>query len=88
MPDIIFLDVAMPGKSGFEVCKILKTQSKTKLIPVVLFSALGRDVDKKVGKQVGADGYLTKPCASVCLVAEVKKHMEMTRPEKCSNRLN
>lgn len=88
VPDIIFLDVAMPGKSGFEVCEILKAQSKTELTPVVLFSALGREVDKKLGRDVGANGYLTKPFTSESLVAEAKKQLETMRQEKFSKHLD
>ncbi len=87
-PDLILLDVVMLGKSGFEVCKILKAQSKTKLTPVVLFSALGRDVDRKMGRDVGAQGYLTKPFTKESLVAEVKKQLERARPEKFSKALD
>ena len=64
LPDLILHDVVMPGMGGFEVCKILKEQSKTRLIPVVLFTALGRDVDRKMGSDAGADGFVTKPFTS------------------------
>ena len=61
MPDLILLDLVMPGKSGLEVCRILKTQPMTKLIPVIMFTALGREIDKKLVKDAGADGHLIKP---------------------------
>lgn len=87
VPDLIFLDVAMPGKSGFEVCRILKTQPKTSLTPVILCSALGREVDKKLGKTVKADSYIIKPFTPETLVAEAKKLLEIVRREKFSRRL-
>ena len=84
VPDLIFLDVVMPGKSGLEVCKMLKSQSKTKHIPVVLFTALGRDVDRKLGAEAGADGHFTKPFTPENLIAEAKKHLDQARAEKFS----
>ena len=87
IPDLILLDVVMPGKSGFEVCKILKAQVKTRHIPVVLFTALGRDVDKKLGKEAGAEGYFTKPFTPESLVAEVDRYLSQARTDKFSRQL-
>jgi CheY-like chemotaxis protein len=87
MPDLILLDMMMPGKSGLEVCKILKGNAKTRHIPVVMFTALGRDVDRKLGAEAGADGYFTKPFAPEALIAEVKKHLNQARAEKFSKQL-
>ncbi len=53
MPDLVLLDVVMPGRSGLEICKILKTQVTTKHTPVVMFTVLGRDVDRKLGTEAG-----------------------------------
>jgi two-component system phosphate regulon response regulator PhoB len=71
-PDLILLDVVMSGKSGLEVCKTLKAQPKTKHIPVVMFTALGRDIDRKLGAEAGADSHFTKPFTPEALLAEVK----------------
>jgi len=87
VPDLILLDVVMPGKSGLEVCKTLKIQSKTKLIPVVMFTALGREVDRTLGRAAGAEGHLIKPFTPEGLCAEVKKYLEGARPEKFSRAL-
>lgn len=87
MPDFIYLDMVMPGKSGLEVCKILKSQPKTKKIPIVMFTALGRDVDKKLSKEAGADGHFLKPFTAEDLIAEIEKHLDLVRPEKFSNAL-
>jgi CheY-like chemotaxis protein len=87
MPDLILLDMMMPGKSGLEVCKILKGNAKNRHIPVVMFTALGRDVDRKLGAEAGADGYFTKPFAPEALIAEVKKHVNQARAEKFSKQL-
>lgn len=75
-PDLILSDVVMPNRSGLEVCKILKNRPETRLIPILLFIVLGRDIDKKLGEGVGADGYIVKPFTTNDLVAEVRKHLE------------
>ncbi|NJL01112.1 MAG: response regulator [Spirulinaceae cyanobacterium RM2_2_10] len=66
-PDLIFLDVILPGQSGFEFCRELKTNPNTKQIPVVICSTKGTDVDKTWGTMLGADEYLTKPLADEAL---------------------
>jgi len=60
-PDLIVLDIMMPKLDGYETCKMLKADDTTKNIPVILLSAKGRNVDQKVGFEVGADDYITKP---------------------------
>jgi chemotaxis family two-component system response regulator PixH len=60
-PDIIFLDVILPGKSGFEVCRDLKMNSTTKKIPIVFCSSKNTDVDRTWGNMLGAEAYLSKP---------------------------
>lgn len=62
-PDIIFLDVILPGQSGFEFCRELKGNQDTKKIPVVICSTKGTDVDRTWGTMLGADDYLPKPVA-------------------------
>jgi two-component system, chemotaxis family, response regulator PixH len=60
-PDVIFLDVILPGKSGFEICRELKTNPNTSKIPVVMCSTKNTDVDKMWGSMLGADAYICKP---------------------------
>ncbi len=60
-PDLIFLDVVLPGKSGFEICRELKTNHITSKIPVVLCSTKSSEVDKIWGTMLGANAYLAKP---------------------------
>lgn len=60
-PDIIFLDVILPGKSGFEICRELKNNPNTSEIPVVFCSTKNTDVDKMWGDMLGADAYISKP---------------------------
>ncbi len=61
MPDIIVLDVVLPGRSGFEVCRELKATDETKNIPVIMCSTKGSEMDKFWGMKQGADVYLPKP---------------------------
>lgn len=60
-PDVIFLDVILPGKSGFEICRELKDNPNTSTIPVVFCSTKNTDVDKMWGDMLGADAYISKP---------------------------
>lgn len=60
-PDLIILDIVLPGRSGFEICRELKDRDHTKAIPVILCSTKATDMDKFWGKRQGADAYITKP---------------------------
>jgi two-component system alkaline phosphatase synthesis response regulator PhoP len=70
-PDLVVLDIMMPKLDGYETCKILKSDPETKHIPVILLSAKGRNVDQKMGFQVGADDYITKPFSPRKLVERI-----------------
>ena len=70
-PDLIVLDIMMPKLDGYETCKILKADADTKEIPVILLSAKGRNVDQKIGFEVGADDYITKPFSPRKLVERI-----------------
>lgn len=60
-PDLIILDVVMPGMSGLEVCRLIKAKPSLKGTRILIVSALWREVDKKLIAEAGADGYLRKP---------------------------
>lgn len=60
-PDLIILDLMMPGLSGLEVCRLLKQHPVKKDIPIIILSALNRDIDKEYAEKAGADLYLCKP---------------------------
>ncbi|VEP14952.1 Response regulator receiver protein [Hyella patelloides LEGE 07179] len=63
-PDVIILDILLPGYSGFEICRQFKTDPKTKKIPIVFCSSKATELDKFWGLKQGADAYLTKPIVS------------------------
>ena len=60
-PDLIVLDVILPGQSGFQLCRQLKSAPQTQSIPIVLCSTKNTEVDRQWGQMGGADAYLTKP---------------------------
>ncbi|QSJ18811.1 response regulator [Nostoc sp. UHCC 0702] len=75
-PDLIFLDVILPGKSGFEICRELKNNPNTSNIPVVFCSTKNSDVDKIWGNMLGAEGYLSKPINQEELVLVLKQFLK------------
>jgi CheY-like chemotaxis protein len=87
VPDLILLDLMMPGRSGLETCRQLKSQPRTKNIPVVVFSALGRDVDKKLTAEAGASAHVTKPFNNVGLLTEIGRCLNETRGWKFAKQL-
>lgn len=89
LPDLVILDVKLPDINGFEVCKQLKTDTKTSLVPVLHLSATYRDSQSVVqGLEGGADGYLTQPVEPIVLVATVKALLRIRDAEREQRRIN
>ena len=61
LPDLIVLDVVLPGRSGFEICREIKAEERTSKIPIIMCSTKDTDMDKFWGKRQGADAYIPKP---------------------------
>lgn len=77
--DLVILDIMMPRLDGLEALKLIK---KTSNVPVIMLSARGRDIDKVVGLQMGADDYLSKPFSMDELVARVSAHLRRERKKE------
>ncbi|MDP2653326.1 MAG: response regulator transcription factor [Candidatus Omnitrophota bacterium] len=69
-PDLVLLDIMIPGKSGYEVCKEIRKKNAT--VPVLMLTAKGQEVDKVVGLEIGADDYIVKPFGVNELLARVR----------------
>ena len=73
VPELIVLDLMLPGVDGLEVCKKLKSDSKTQNIPIIMLTAKGEESDIVTGLELGADDYVTKPFSPKVLVARVRR---------------
>src|SRR5690606_11184432 len=71
-PDLVLLDVVMPGIDGFEVCKLLRKDESNTLIPIIMLTAQGNEEDKLAGLELGADDNITKPFNPRELVSRVR----------------
>ena len=71
-PELVLLDIMLPGEDGLEILKKLKKSSKTKDIPVIMVTAKGSEYDKVVGLDSGADDYVTKPFGMMELISRIK----------------
>jgi len=75
-PDLVILDIMLPGLDGFEVCKVLRREST---VPILMLTARDDEIDRVVGLEVGADDYLTKPFSMRELLARVKAQLRRAR---------
>lgn len=73
LPDLLILDLMLPGIDGLEVCKKLKHDTKTQNIPIIMLTAKGEETDIVTGLELGADDYVTKPFSPKVLVARVRR---------------
>ena len=84
-PDLVLLDLMLPDLQGTEVCRTLKTDPKTRGVPVIMVTARGEEVDRVVGFEIGADDYVTKPFSPDELLARVRvalrRQADTAKPE-------
>jgi DNA-binding response OmpR family regulator len=78
-PDLILLDIVMPGMDGFEVCRKLKAETRTRNIPIIFITAKGSEEDQIRGFELGAVDYVTKPFIPIVVKARVKTHLELKK---------
>ena len=75
-PDLVILDLMLPKMDGYKVCRMLKFDEKYKKIPIIMFTARAQESDKKMGEEVGADAYITKPFEPEVLLTKIKELLE------------
>lgn len=72
-PDLIILDLMLPKMDGYKVCRLLKFDQRFKHIPILMMSARSQEEDVALGKEMGADSYLTKPVESTVLLTKIQE---------------
>ena len=75
LPDLVVLDLMLPGKPGLEVCRELRMGPRTREIPIIMVTAKAEESDELVGFATGADDYVTKPYSMKVLVQRIKKEL-------------
>jgi two-component system, OmpR family, alkaline phosphatase synthesis response regulator PhoP len=80
-PDLILLDIMMPGMNGCDVCKTLKSEPDTKRIPVIFLTAKENEIDEIVGLEIGADDYIQKPISPRIVLARIKSVFRRIKSE-------
>jgi twitching motility two-component system response regulator PilH len=73
--DLVILDVIMPKKNGFQICREIKKDEKLKNIPVIMLTSKIQESDRLWGEKQGADEYLRKPCEPIDLLLAIKRHL-------------
>ena len=86
-PNVLIADWMMPKMSGIELCKILRSNKDTKLLPIIMLSARSEDADKSLGLDTGADDYISKPFSPRELVSRVKALIRRTNASMSLNEL-
>ena len=86
-PDIILLDVVLPKMNGYEICRLIRNDTRTSHLPIIMLTSKDQVEDKVTGLDAGADDYITKPFDNLELVARVKTHLRRAKQEKSFNPL-
>lgn len=82
MPDLVILDLMLPGADGIEVCKSMRRQEKFLSVPVIMLTARADEVDRVLGLEIGADDYMVKPFSPKELVARIKAVLRRSQPHE------
>ncbi|MDN5293611.1 MAG: hypothetical protein PWQ31_916 [Eubacteriales bacterium] len=86
-PDLILLDVVLPDLDGYEICRVLRNDTRTSHIPIIMLTSRKDTEDKVAGLEAGADDYITKPFEEAELLARIKTHLRRAKQEKSFNPL-
>lgn len=87
-PELIMLDIMLPGEDGIEILKKLRSKTKTADIPVIMATAKGTEFDKVIGLDTGADDYLVKPFGMMEMISHIKAVLRRTTPRTAKNILS
>jgi len=82
IPDLVLLDIMLPGIDGLDICRILKNKNKTSNLPIIMLTAKGTEADIVVGLEMGADDYIVKPFSPRELTARVKSLIRRANPKE------
>jgi phosphate regulon transcriptional regulator PhoB len=86
-PDLVLLDLMLPGMDGLEVCRRLRQDPATRSLPIVMLTARGDEVDRVLGLELGADDYVVKPFSPRELVARIRAVLRRARPDPATRAL-
>jgi two-component system phosphate regulon response regulator PhoB len=82
VPDLIVLDLMLPGMDGLEICKELKRSPQTSAVPIIMLTARGEEIDRVVGLELGADDYVVKPFSPRELMLRIRAVLRRSGPEE------
>jgi two-component system, OmpR family, alkaline phosphatase synthesis response regulator PhoP len=85
-PDLVIVDLMLPGIDGFEVCRRLRSDSKTAGVPIIMLTAKSEESDRIVGLELGADDYVTKPFSPRELAARIKAVLRRASPQPAASK--
>jgi DNA-binding response OmpR family regulator len=86
-PDLVILDLMLPGMNGLEVCKALRLDNRTSALPIIMLTALGEESERILGLDSGADDYVVKPFSPNELMARVRSLLRRTAPPETKGRI-
>lgn len=86
-PDLILLDIMMPGLNGYDVCRRIKTERRTRDIPIIFLSAMGAVEDETLGLEIGGVDYVTKPIRPAIVLARIHTHLALARQARERERM-
>ena len=87
LPDLILLDLMLPGMMGTEICRVLKQKEKTSGIPIIMLTAKGEEIDRVVGFEMGVEDYIVKPFSTRELLLRIKAVLRRSSPETSPSKI-